>query len=128
MRKYFSIGALALLSVLCFSVMLTSCGDDDKKKEKELSSSIVGTWLWTPLPEEEECSFYLTLDSNGEGFQLRDCGDGRQENKSFFTWTLEDGMFSFIWDDDVEVFSAEIKNGKLYLSDPDDTFVYDRVK
>ena len=137
MRKYFSISALALLSILCFSITFTSCGDDEKEKEKELKSAIVGTWEATWL--DDGCVFHMTLLPDGRWFQSEDCGSEKEEYgiDEIFTWTVENDILSITYEHDdwgvgVDKYQFEIKNDKLYLTYEDendhDTLVYKRVK
>ena len=127
MKKYFSISALALLSVLCISVTLSSCDKDGKDKED--SNPIVGTWK--SIDDEEDCKEIFTFSPDGSGFCSVECEPGKDP----FTWLVKGNILTIILEnDDYETykFGFEVKNDKLYLYDEDENgsnvYVYNRVK
>ena len=123
MKKYFSISALALLSVLCFSVTFSSCDKDD-----EGSGSIVGTWKYVDDDPNEECELLVSFYSNGEVLDGWFCNGEITSDSSTGTWSV-DGDILFL-DGDAE-YRFRIKGNKLYLydiEDEDDYDIYVRVK
>ena len=123
MKKYFSISALALLSVLCLSATLSSCDKDNKDKDKGDTSAIVGTWESVEYPE---CRDIFTFSANGTGFYSEECEPG----KDAFTWSIKGDVLTIVWDndDDVYKYNFEIKNKKAFLYDDDgEVSVYNKV-
>ena len=122
MKKYFSIGALALFSVLCLSVTLSSCDKDEKGAD-----ALVGTWESEDHPE---CRDIFTFLSDGSGFYSEECETGKDP----YTWSMTGDILTIVWvsDEYVDKLKFEVKGDKAYLSDPDNDdnkiFVYNRVK
>jgi len=137
MKKFFSIGALTLLSVLCLSVTLSSCDKDDKDKDKKGSNSIVGTWKY--YGESEDGSLNNIIEEDGDELEIisfSSNGTGYYENergKDPYTWSLDGNILTIVWvsDDYVDRIKIKVENNKLYLygdDDNDGVDIYSRVK
>ena len=121
MKKYFSISALALLSVLCFSTTFSSCNKD---KDENPGGLIVGTWRSVANPS---CREVYTFSSDGTGFYSKEC----KTDISSFTWFVIDDVLTIVWDNNnkVERFTFDVNNGKIYLYDKDgDVYIYTKIK
>ena len=105
MKKYFSISALALLSVLCFGAIFSSC-----EKDEEGSGSIVGTWR-DPEIVDEDCEFQVSFYSDGTGFEGYVCGGEMTTDSHSFTWSVDGD--TLIWDYEM---SYKVKGNKLYIT------------
>ena len=103
MKKYFSISALALLSVLCFSVTFSSCDKDD-----EGSGSIVGTWT----AEASGCSMSWTFSANGSGSYLYSCDGGYYDT---IRWSTSGNRLTIDEGGDPYTIRFEVDNNKLYM-------------
>ena len=120
MKKYFSISALALLSVLCFSTTFSSCNKD---KDENPGGLIVGTWRSVANPS---CREVYTFSSDGTGFYSKEC----KTDISSFTWFVIDDVLTIVWDNNkVERFTFDVNNGKVYLYDKDgNVYIYTKIK
>jgi len=140
MKKYFSISALALFSVLCLSVTLSSCDKDDK--DKEGNNSIIGTWAYygygytetgdfdSAITKEDE-NTTLTFLSDGTGtvsFEDEDTGEVVRRN---YRWSINGGTLTFIhegYEDNPKSATFKVENNKFYMLDHEgDIDVYERV-
>ena len=126
MKKYFSISALALFSVLCLSVTLSSCDKDDK--DKEGNNSIVGTWSSFGY---EECREFFSFSSDGTGLYWEEC-EVDEEGKEPFTWIVRNNILTLVWyedNNDTDRFEFVLDSNKLYIyDDEDDYYIYERVR
>ena len=136
MKKFFSIGALALFSVLCLSVTLSSCDKDEKGVD-----ALVGTWEYYGWSEDGSLDNIIdegrgkkifVLSSDGTGTLSRKGSDG--DDAGYCKWSVKGNVLTLAWkldpghNDIVEMFVFKVKNDKLYLYDTTDADIYSRVK
>ena len=130
MKKYFSISALALLTMLCFSIAFSSCESPSSKQEGDVKGSkpIVGSWNDLEYTRyNKDCACHLSFHSNGKGDETVVCG-GEEEDTYSFAWSVNGNIL--LMDGEAE-FIFKINGNKLYLydiEDEDDYLVYERVK
>lgn len=72
-----------LMLILIGTMSLTSCKDDDKSKEGNHPSELVGTWV-----DSEDPDYYLVFQSNGKGYDVYD-GD-----YDYFNWDAKENILS----------------------------------
>ena len=138
MKKYFSIGALALFSVLCLSVTLSSCDKDDK--DKEGNNSIVGTWKYYGESEDGSLDNIIEDDENSTIAFLSD-GTGVFSydterygeivtGRTNFKWSTNGNTMTITYEgyeDDPDSFMFKVENNKAYFYG-DGVEIYNRVK